>query len=104
MTVGSAWTTLGFDAQEVFSKLSRVPRAQRVEAAFRELEDAKKSAKRLLAAHHPDTGGDPEKFKRVIAALQALEKHTADFAMKMEEVQKAEEEKASKHPFIKLGE
>jgi hypothetical protein len=104
MTVGIAWTTLGFDAQEVLLKLVRVPRTRRVEAARQELEAARKSAKRLLAAHHPDTGGDPEKFKRIGAALQALEEHTEEFARRMAEVEKADEEKAAKRPFIKLGE
>lgn len=103
MSVGIAWTTLGFDAQVVISKLARVPKVQRVAAARQELEIAKKSAKRLLAAHHPDTGGDPEKFKRIVEALQALENHTEEFARRMSEVEKADEERLSKRPFIKLG-
>jgi hypothetical protein len=101
MPVGIAWTTLGFDAQEVLSKLSRLPRAQRVEAAKQELEAARKSAKRLLSAHHPDRGGDPEKFKRVQQAMQALETHTEEFALRMAEADKIEEEKL-KRPYIKI--
>ncbi len=103
MSVGIAWTTLGFDAQAVLTKLAKTPRSQRVAAARQELEAARKSAKRLLASHHPDTGGDPEKFRRIQEALQALEEHTNIFAQKMIEVEQAEEEKASKRPFIKLG-
>jgi hypothetical protein len=102
MSVGVAWTTLGFDSGEVILKLTRVPRAQRVTAAREELEAARKSAKRLLGAHHPDTGGDPEKFKRVMEALQTIERETEAFAQKMAELDVAEEEMASKRPFIKL--
>jgi hypothetical protein len=100
MSVGIAWTTLGFDAQEVVSKLSRLPRSQRVDAARQELEAARKSAKRLLAAHHPDRGGDPEKFKRVKEALETIERETEVFAQKMAEMDTAEE--TSKRPFIKF--
>jgi hypothetical protein len=102
MSVGIAWTTLGFDAQEIISKLSRLPRSQRVDAARQELETARKSAKRLLAAHHPDRGGDPKKFKRVQQALQALEEHTEEFARRMAATDKEDEEKAAKRPFIKI--
>ena len=104
MSVGIAWTTLGFDAQEVLTRLSRLPRSQRVEAARNACEEARKSAKRLLSAHHPDRGGDPEKFKRVQQALQALEQHTEEFARRMAETDKEDEEKAAKRPFIKFGE
>src|SRR5512135_3172187 len=104
MSVGIAWTTLGFDAREVISKLARLPRSERVEAARQELEMARKSAKRLLAAHHPDRGGDPQKFNRVQEALQALELHTDEFAKRMAEADKENEEKAAKRPFIKFGE
>jgi hypothetical protein len=102
MSVGVAWTTLGFDSREVIQKLFRVPRAQRVEAAREALEDAKKSAKRLLGAHHPDTGGDPEKFRRVKEALETIERETEVFAQKMAALGTAEEEMASKRPFIKF--
>ena len=104
MSVGLAWTTLGFDVQQVMTKLAKVPRSQRVEAARQELEAARKSAKRLLAAHHPDTGGDPDKFKRITEALQSIEAHTEAFAQKMAEVDSLDEERASKRPFIKFGE
>jgi predicted transcriptional regulator len=102
MSVGVAWTTLGFDAQAVILKLVKTPRAQRVEAARQELEDAKKAAKRLFAAHHPDTGGDPEKFKRIAEALRTIETETEEFARKMIAVQASDEERASKRPFIRL--
>ena len=103
MSVGIAWTTLGFDAQKVILKLTKVPRSQRVAAAREELEDAKKAAKQLLFAHHPDRGGDPEKFKRIGEALQAIEQETEAFAKKMAEIDVLDEERASKRPFIKFG-
>ena len=102
MSVGVAWTILGFDAQAVILKLVKTPRAHRVEAARQELEDARKAAKKLMALHHPDRGGDPEKFRRVAEALQAIETETEEFARKMVEVQASDEERASKRPFIKL--
>ncbi len=103
MSVGVAWTTLGFDPQAVLTRLARIPRPNRVEAARQELEFARRAAKRLLAEYHPDRGGDIEKFKEVGNALRALEEHTESFAKRMDELTKAEDEKRSKRPFIKFG-
>ena len=103
MPINEAWIALGFDFQNIITKLAQTPLNQRVEAANQELEDARKAARKLLIAHHPDQGGDPEKFKRVNSALQAIEAHTAAFAKKMAERNDKDEEDASKQPFIKFN-
>ena len=103
MTIGIAWTVLGFDFKDVITRLIQTPKSKRVEAAHKELEEAKKTAKQLLALHHPDRGGDPEKFKRVNEAIQSIEAHTAEFSKKMIEVLISDEDRASKSPFIKFN-
>jgi hypothetical protein len=100
--VATAWIILGFDASQVFTELGSIPRSKRVEAARAKLEEARQTAKRLQFAHHPDRGGDPEKFKRVGEALKSLEEHTEAFAKAMCEMEKLELD--PKRPFIKLGE
>jgi hypothetical protein len=103
MSVGTAWTTLGFDAREVILRIARLPRTQRVAGAKEALEKARVASKRLLSLHHPDKGGDSEMFKRVNEAIQSLTAHTEDFERKMAEVEKMDEERSSKHPYIKIG-
>ncbi len=99
-----AWTVLGFRAEEVFSRLQKLDRSLRVAAAKEDLEMARKAARKLLALHHPDTGGDPARFKRVNEAVQTLEKHVEDFETRMKEVDKRAEERLESRPvFIKVG-
>jgi len=103
MPVGIAWTTLGYNFPDVISRLISFPKSQRVAAANTELELARKAARQLLVLHHPDKGGDPEKFKRVNEAIQSIEAHTYEFAKKMVEVMASDEERTSKNSFIKLN-
>ncbi len=99
-----AWTVLGFRAEEVFSRLQKLDRSLRVAAAKEDLEMARKAAKKLLALYHPDTGGDPERFKRINEAVQTLEKSVEDFEGRMKEVEKKAEERLEKRSvFIKIG-
>lgn len=102
MSVGTAWAILGFDPKSVLTRLLSLPKKQRLEAATKELSKAKEAAKSLRYLHHPDRNGDPEKFRLVGEALASLEHHTQEFARKMVDAEREEQEKASKRPFIQM--
>jgi len=104
LSAHEAWTILGKDSKKVLQRLASIPRAQRVEAAEQDLEEAKKIAKKLRGVHHPDRGGDTEIFKRIGAALEALEYHTEEFKRKMKLFEDQSAEKESRRVFIRLGE
>ena len=93
MHIGEAWTTLGFNFREIIARLLNTPKNLRVEAAVKELEEARKIDKKLLVMNHPDQGGDPEKFKRISSALQSIEINTSEFAKKMAEYKLEEDDK-----------
>ena len=104
MAARDAWLVLGRDPEDVFRRLSALPRGERVDAARADLAEARRAAKALMAAHHPDRGGDPEKFRRVNSALISLEAHTEDFARKVKEADEEAERRQERRPvFIKLG-
>jgi DnaJ-class molecular chaperone len=105
MHLHEAWEILGRDVREVVSEIKSSQRSshlQKVEEAF---QDGKKRARILMAKHHPDVGGDPEKFKKINEAISTLEKHTIDFRKEFEmkeKIRKELQEKAeSKH--IRIG-
>lgn len=82
MNLVDAWTTLGFDPDEVLSSIKasrdRAAEAKRLEA------EAKTVCKRLLAAHHPDKNpgdaGASKRFRRVQNAMQIISQATSDLA------------------------
>ena len=102
MTLSEAWALLGRDSGRIIATLAGVPREQRVAAAEKVLEKARRMAAKASAPHHPDVGGDPAKFKRVWDALKVIEEHTAEFKSRMAEVQRKIEERAEKGPFIEI--
>lgn len=102
MTLGEAWAVLGRNAGEVLSELKSHPKAKRIELARDMLAEAKKTAKHLMAKHHPDKGGDPSKFIAVQKAVSILEFHTAEFESRMTEAIKRLEEKNRDRVVIKI--
>jgi hypothetical protein len=85
MRVSEAWAVLGIDFAQVVARLRRYPKEHRVAAAEVELDRARGTARKLMIVHHPDRGGDPEKFKKVGIALRSLEYHHAQFVGRMKE-------------------
>ena len=96
MTLGEAWMVFGKDARDVLRDLSSKPRKERVALARTMLDEAKKMAKKLMAKHHPDRGGDSKMFVRVQNAIASLEEHTNEFELRMQEAILRAEEKALK--------
>lgn len=79
----TAWKILGKNPDDVFRSIKEKPLQEKISQAESELELAKQLAKFLMIKHHPDKGGDPEKFKQVQQALFSLEKHTERFKQKV---------------------
>ncbi len=97
----NAWLILGKDPEAVFAA---IPRAERAAAAAEDLVEARKLAKALMALHHPDRGGDPEKFRMVGRALASIEEHVDGFSRALAEAERAAGLREEKRPvFIKLG-
>lgn len=104
MAARDAWLVLGKDPEAVFRRLAGLPRGERVSAARADLAEARKLAKALMAAHHPDRGGDADKFRMVNSAMISIESHTEDFARKVREADEEAERRQERRPvFIKLG-
>lgn len=102
MTLGEAWAILGKNAGELLSELKSHPKAKRIDLARTMLQDAKRDAKKLLAKHHPDRGGDPSKFIAIQKAIAVVEHHTAEFESRMTEALKRIEEKNRDRVIIKI--
>lgn len=96
MTAFEAWKILGFDPNDVFSKISSKPRQERIMVAENFLELARVKSKKLMAKNHPDMGGRQEKFILIGEAMRFLEEETKIFKMKMESIIKQDELKDSK--------
>ena len=102
MELAEAWTALGMSPDGVHATIAKLPREKRVEAAEKLASVARRMAGKASAPHHPDRGGDPEKFKRVWAAVDAIERHTAEFRVKMTDLDRRIVERAETGPFIEL--
>ena len=99
-----AWRVLGMDPESIYARLAAVPRAARAAAARADLVVARKAAKALMAASHPDKGGSPDRFKEVNDALISLEAHVEGFARAVEESEARRAERLESRPvFIKIG-
>jgi hypothetical protein len=79
MTLAEAITNLGFDANRYFYRMSALSRQDKIAAAEQFMKVAKKRARGLMIEHHPDKGGDHDKFVKISAAVDVLEKETAKF-------------------------
>lgn len=89
MDLRAAWTTLGFDPEEVVSSLKSARGLDRAKAA-QELEArAAAVCKKLLAAHHPDRNPDdagaPGRFRRVKNAMEIISAATAELVRETRE-------------------
>lgn len=102
ISLSEAWTLLGRDPSRIMNTIAKLPRDQRVAAAEKIFEKAKRMAAVASAPHHPDVGGDPNKFKRIWDALGVIEKHTNDFKVKMKEFEDRAERRTKKGPFIRI--
>lgn len=79
MPVHEAWAVLGKDVSPMMKKMSSIPKKNRPDAMIVLVKKAKQIAKTLMAEHHPDKGGDPEKFQRVQFAITSIIHHTDEF-------------------------
>jgi len=82
MDLARAWWTLGQDPKALIESMAKLPtRRERLEAAEKALDRAKKLAKEVSSRNHPDKHpGDPgasAKFREVQEALQSIIHHTA---------------------------
>lgn len=105
MNIMDAWGVLGEDWISIVQNLSNLPDiSSRVHATECMFMDAKKSAKRLMAVHHPDKNPRDskaaERFKRIQEALQTIEHNTKLFRDKYEEMKKRSEQRAASDGFI----
>lgn len=99
-----AWKILGIDPEPIYARLAALPRSARAAAARADLIAARKAAKVLMAANHPDKGGDPNRFKEVNDSLISLEAHVEGFARAVEESEARRTERSENRPvFIKIG-
>ena len=100
MNLYEAWRCLGKDPESLYKRLSELPRESRVNAALEALEEARKTAKKLMAVHHPDKGGNPDSFKMVGEALSTIELNTQEFERKMKDFLNEVKEKQNKRVII----
>ena len=87
MPLNEAWSMLGKNPVQIYAYLSTFTNLQeRIEAIDRLLEQAKKTARMLLAQFHPDKNPDNiaalEKFKNINQAIGSIEFHTEEFKKK----------------------
>jgi len=83
MAAREAWLVLGEDPVRVFDEIrSRPDAASRVVAAKEALARAERTAKQLMAVHHPDKNqGDErasERFRMVQDALSSIRLNTSE--------------------------
>lgn len=92
MDLREAWATLGFDPDEIVSRIraGRTPR-ERLEVAERAAEEAKRVCAKVSAAHHPDRNqgdaGASARFRRTQNALQVISEETAKMAARVRELE-----------------
>lgn len=102
MSIRDTWLTLGCNPDVVFRNLASVPLRDRAACVERAYEQAKKLSKAQFLLHHPDKGGDPEKFRKVKEAIDSLEIYTQEFKRKMEDRIKEIEEKSRNRVIIEI--
>ena len=104
MPAFEAWKILGQDAGKIILSVSEVPLRSRAEALKTILEDARKTAKKLMAEYHPDRpNGNPAQFKKVGEALRALEFYTNEFEKGLEiRIRQLDEAAERRGVFIKV--
>jgi len=104
MPAFEAWKILGKDAGRIILSVAEIPLKSRAEALKNILEDARKTAKKMMVESHPDrSGGNPDQFKKIGEAIRALEFYTAEFEKSVELRIRQLEEAADKRVVIKIG-
>ena len=101
MNISDAWTALGWSWDDITKSLSEIRGTEnRIAKAESLCAEAKKVARKLLAAHHPDTNpgdaGAARRFQHVKAAIDTIEKNTEAFKLAFE----ASKEKAQKRDVL----
>ena len=103
MTIHDAMNMIGIGADSYFRGLSSLSKPERLLLAEKMLVDAKANAKRLMVKHHPDKGGDHNKFVKVGQCLDVIEKETAEFIQRLKAKIQEDIERRSSQTFISIG-
>jgi hypothetical protein len=98
VNIGQAWEELGYNPQDVFVSIKACPLSSRGQEAERLLGKARKEAKKLLAAYHPDrASGNQERFLLVSEALKIIESETVSLLESIKEILEEREKKREKN-------
>ena len=103
MTLHEAMANLGYNSSEHFKKMMALSRTQQMEMAQSFMEEAKFRAKKLMAKHHPDRGGDQEKFIRVTNSMDTIEAETKHFLSAIKAKIEADAERRANQVLISIG-
>ena len=90
MSLDLAWSILGRNVAEIMAAIRSLPtRKAKIVALTRALSMARKDAKRIMAANHPDVNnskGSLTLFRSAQDALNCIEYHTEATRLKSEEL------------------
>ena len=92
-----AWSILGRDINTILSEVSCVDKRERPKALWKLVDGARKTARTLLAKHHPDRGGDPNEFRKVQQSLDSIVFHTEEYERKVLDSIRRIDETNSRH-------
>jgi hypothetical protein len=105
--MSTAWTVLGKDWKVITEEILACSSiAARVEKAEKLLEEAKKLAKNLMIANHPDKNLDDSdadvRFKTVVEAISVIEANTMSMRKKFENMKQRDENRMLSNGFITI--
>lgn len=103
MDISEAMNIIGIPPSSYFNRMASLTRKEQMDEASQMLTEARKKAKVLMAKHHPDRGGDAEKFKKVNSAMQLIESQTETFIARLNKIVAESEERNYLKTRIVLG-
>lgn len=105
MNLPTAWSILGKNWESIVQTISSVSSLKdKVELAERMLVEARKTAKKLMAANHPDVNPeDPNaecRFRKVVDALSVIESSTVSMRKRFEDLTQREGRRRQADGFV----